>query len=859
MPLTDLLDELADPEEIISDEGLRDQADEAAALSIGTRPPGDGTDDPVTNITQGEGFDEIQNAVDDAEDGDTIQLNDPEFEEDLTINVTNLTIEASADTTIIGVVTIEASGVRIADCEFAPDESVDEIVSVATDANEVEIDGCSFSGTADAALIFEGDNGDVFDCNFEQVDLDNDEHVLVICGDDVSIQECVFLINSEVEAVLVEATDVDIKDCDFEAVEATVTRFIVVVEEVEGVNIIGCVFEGEIKHQAICLRGADSEIRDCDFEDVSKVSTETSIILVTGSHSSVKNCIFVVTDADGLDSVVLVENAEDVDIDDCDFKISDDNGITIKRFVFVRDTATNIYIIDCMFVGVVNTTIVEHNGSGDDSEIRNCEFDDVDLEGEATLIIRVNNVDIEEVDVRIVEIEIDDGFEVFSSISEAAAEADSGDEIVAEPGRYNEDVTLDLGISLFGPNRNSDESIETRDPEDDDDEAIIEGQVAIEGSDFNSDTEIGGVTVTQDDDDKPAVTANAEGSGSGITISDTIVNGSNSGPGIELYPDVDGFGVETVSVEDSLIQDTTQGVTAFDSVEEDDSMLTTFEIQNNIIENADTGIFARGTEHFLLDILNNFEDIEDNTFQNNHVGIELDLIDNSSLSDSLLNTALDNNEFIGTDPEIIPEPSDDPDIIVTENPDADLEFMTLSEIFDGDPSPADEVDASTILVEPGQYDEADNSDGGVFEIDQPGLTITSQAGPEETLVKNISSMEIGEQDITIEGIEFTAVDGEAPIFITADDTVLTNIEMSDFPGNGVLVGGDVDSVTIQDSVISGDDSGSGSDVEFETVVSFVNGDQPDSGSEIAHILFGDNNDIGTVRVGDDKFTPDGTM
>ena len=700
---------------VIGDETIRQRfvvsSEQITGQEAGVEPPDDA--DSVVNTTQDEGFNSIQGAINEANDGDTIQLNDEEFEEDLTIDVSNITIEAPTEVTVIGVVTIEVSGVRIEGCEFAPDDNVERIVFVADDAEGVELSDCSFSGAADVALIFEGDDGGVIDCDFEEVDVDDEEHVLIVRGNDVLIRACVFLVVTEVEAVVVEADNVDIEDCEFEAVDVTVTRFIVVIEDNENVSIVGCTFEGEVQFEVIVLDGTDSTVLDCNFEDITKIDTETSIILVTGDDSLVEGCVFLVENT--LEFVVFVDGADGVDIDDCDFETVE--GIAVDQFIFVNDASTNVIIVRCVFIGIVNVATIKHDGTGD-SEIRNCDFDAVELADGATLIIRVDDVTVE-VDDQIVEVQIGNEFELFSSLADAIEAAEEDTKVIVGPGTYlnNGSVNVDTpGLDIRGPLAGTPGDDDARAPDDPKREAIIDGEVFL----VNDDLTIDGLTLRE----KTMIEFGDDGGT--FELQNLVVDGTGLDPGIQAFI----FDEFDVSIQDNLIAEPERGIELSPTLE-DSELTDTVDVTNNTIKNA-------------------------------NVGIE---VDDEDVANEDLQTIRDENTFVDTTTEILPEPFD---AIVDGEGDEDDSFETVFGALENAGTGAD------IAVRPGVYSEDE-----FIAIDDRSISIQSTDGPEETTLETKFSVGIQADDVTIEGLEIVSGESAEVGLSVSDDTENATIRNND--------------------------------------------------------------------------------
>ena len=735
---------------VISDETIRQRFVVSSEQITGEEaevsdPPGDA--DRVFNATQDEGFDSIQDAIDEANDRDTIQLNDDTFEEDLTIDVENITIEALVDVTIIGVVTIEASGVRIEGCEFAPDADVEQIVFVAANADNVEIEDCSFSGTADIALVFEGDEGEVINCVFDDVDVT--EHILVVDGTDVEVSGCTFRVINEIEVVRVEAGGVEIDDCDFNAVDVVVERFIVVVDAVVNVIIRECDFAGEVEFEVVELRADDSRILDCNLEDVVKTNLTVSIIVVTGNNADVERCVFLVSEA--LESVVLVEDADGVDVDDCSFDT--DEAITVERFIIVRESATNVIIVRCTFAGSVSGTTIEHDGSGDDSEIRECEFGNVELDDDATLISRVDDVTVEEIDVQIIEIQFEDDVTVFTSLADAISAVEEGDEVIVQPGTYVTDTPISIStpdLDIRGPKADTpgdpDDS-NARSPDDPEVEAIVESPVIIEAADLA----LEGFSFQEN------VSADVIGSGS-VTIQNNIIDIDDEPPAVDIGLREGG---PSFTVEDNLLRNAQRGVNADVDDERIDTISDELLITGNTIEAADAGI---------------------------------ELIADDAIPDGTLTEVRDDNEFIDTEPAIIPEPGVEQQATLFDPPeDDDGQVFAGSEAIEDAIEEADE--GARIEVAPGTYEPSEF--GRIF-IEKQNLEIV---GPQEGTPGNADGRQPGdpETEAVIEGgFDILATTGTTVDGFSIEDRILGELTEDGEDGETIEIQNNIIEVDLDD-------------------------------------------------------------
>ena len=635
-------------------------------------PPPD-TDDPVVNIDQDEEFAAIQPAIDAAEAGDTINIDGGEFVEDLAITVSNLTIQTSALTTVVGSITVQASGVALEDLQIEADDIARQLVFVESGVSDVAIRRCSFEGIAEFALEFAGDEGEVIDCTFDEVSVTGD-HVLVVNGPDVVVRGCDFFVVDELEAVLVEAEGVEIDDCNFNAVDVVVERFIVIFEEVSNVLIDGCNFGGEVREEVVVLSGVGSEIVNCDFENVVKIDTDFSLILVAGEDARVDNCVFDISDE--LDVVVLV-NASGVEIDNCTFTTDD---VTVNRFITVLDSATNVIIVRCTFAGSVSDTTIEHAGSGEGSEIRDCDFDDVELEDGATLIIRVDDVTVEEVDVQIVEIQIQNDFAVFTSLEDAVNAAEPDTEVVVQPGVYEADLfDIDTqNLEIRGPKAGIPGDAAEREPADPETEAIIDGEVFLTRDDLIVD----GFTLRE------RTMVELGDPGGTFELRNLVVDGDGLDPGIQafIFDDFD------VSIQDNLITGSERGIELSPVL--DDSELT------------DT------------------VDVTDNTIEDAEIGIE---VDEEQVANEDLRTIRDGNTFVDTETEILPEPEVEQQATLFDPPEDEDDVQ----VFTGSEAIEDAIEEATedarIEVAPGEY-EATGDDSDSIDIEVPNLEL---AGPQE--------------------------------------------------------------------------------------------------------------------------------
>ena len=90
-PTLEIVIEDEDTLEALEDAGLADRTEDAAAEITGG--PGTISPKPVVNVTQGTEHETIQSAVDDAEEGDTIEVKSGTYYESVDIDVDSLTLE----------------------------------------------------------------------------------------------------------------------------------------------------------------------------------------------------------------------------------------------------------------------------------------------------------------------------------------------------------------------------------------------------------------------------------------------------------------------------------------------------------------------------------------------------------------------------------------------------------------------------------------------------------------------------------------------------------------------------------------------------------------------------------------------
>ena len=595
-----LLDQLlgdVDAEDVFNDATVRTRFNTAAVritdadVDPAPEPPETGLEEGEVELQQDDteneifdGEDPITDALDAADGGDTILVGPGTFEETVIIETTNISLECVSpeETTIVGRIKIQAASVSIRNFEIVKEDDVDTVVTVT--------------------------------------------------GDTVEIIGCVFVITTTVEAVIKveDASNVEIDGCEFEADDITVERFIFVAETADTVEIDGCTFVGEVKLEVIVLNADNSSIIDCDFSEIIKTDLEVELIIVSGDGITVRGCVFVITES--VERIIVVDEGEDINVEDCEFEA---DNVTVERFILVRQVAVNVRIVRCVFVGSVSVTTIEHNGGGD-SEVRDCEFDDVEPEDEATLIIRIDDVEIVEVDVTLVEIQVDGDVRVFESIQAAVDVADPGDTVFVGPGEYSERVDVRKEIELLGPNS------ETPGVADRTEEATLSGGNIVT---LDNDVTVAGFRFEQSQ-------LIVERQFNSVEIRNNVFEPAQD-TALQLFiPD-------QVTLTGNLIEGSGNGDGVFVSINDFE---VTVEISDNVVRNMDTGIEAQAPdgEFFVQpddpEILAESAAVPifNNEIQGNNLGVKLAVDDGADPSDSAIGQIHENNTFENNTTDIEP-------------------------------------------------------------------------------------------------------------------------------------------------------------------------------------------------------------
>ena len=594
-----LLDQLldgVDAEDIFGDVTVRTRFDTAAVRITGTdvdpapEPPETGLDEGEVELQRDDaeneifdGEDPITEALNTATAGDTILVGPGTFEETLVIETADIRLECVSpeETTIVGRIEIRAASVSIRNFEITEGDDVDTVITVTADT--VEIIGC------------------------------------------------VFVVTTTIEAVIQieDGSDVDIEDCEFEADGVTVDRFIFITETADTVEIDGCSFVGEVKLEVIVLNADDSSIIDCDFSEVTKADLRVELIVVSGDGTTVRGCVFVITES--VERIIVVDGGEDIDIEDCDFEAVD---TTVERFILVRQAAVDVRIVRCVFVGSVSVTTIEHNGGGD-SEVRNCEFDDVEPEDDATLIIRIEDVDVVEVDVTLVEIQVDGDVRAFESIQAAVDVADPEDTVFVGPGEYSEFVQISKKIELLGPNSGT-PGVANRT-----EEATLLGDILV----LNDDVTVAGFRFEQSQ-------LIVEEQFNSVEIRNNVFKPAQD-TALQL------FDPEQVTLTGNLIEGSGNGDGVFVSINDFD---VTVEISDNVVRNMDTGIEAQAPDGESFVQPDDPEELAEsaavpifnNEIQGNNLGVKLAVDDGADPSDFAIGQIHENNTFENNTTDIEP-------------------------------------------------------------------------------------------------------------------------------------------------------------------------------------------------------------
>jgi hypothetical protein len=134
---------------------------------------------PVQNTTQNENYATVQGAIDDATDGDTIQLDPGTYEENIVVDVPNLTLQSAGDHTDTA---LQTSG------------GANEIVLVGVDG--VTLSGLTFRSTGSGhshlvTTIGSGTGPTIEDCLFDGFSTSDTAHGLLV-GSNTTVNHCTF-------------------------------------------------------------------------------------------------------------------------------------------------------------------------------------------------------------------------------------------------------------------------------------------------------------------------------------------------------------------------------------------------------------------------------------------------------------------------------------------------------------------------------------------------------------------------------------------------------------------------------------------------------------------------------------------
>ncbi|MBR4448559.1 hypothetical protein [Methanobrevibacter sp.] len=204
----------------------------------------------------------IQEAIDSANDGDTIILNGTfELESEVKINKT-LNITGEGDGASIKYYAFALSKKRL----FNIDSSTSNVV-----LNNLKFIEANYNGFG-GAVLFEGDNGIINNCVFDRN----------IAGGSYS------------GAVLVTGQNCNITNCVFKANRADQYGGAVVIDG-DNSNVINCTFNDNRADQyggAVVLGGLHSSVIGCTFENNYAVGSKGGAIVVRGSENRIYNCRF---------------------------------------------------------------------------------------------------------------------------------------------------------------------------------------------------------------------------------------------------------------------------------------------------------------------------------------------------------------------------------------------------------------------------------------------------------------------------------------------------------------------------------------------------------------------------------------
>jgi hypothetical protein len=181
------------------------------------------------------------------------------------------------DTEIKNVIDVlNGSTITVSGCTFETDGDVTitRYIFVHGDAEDVRIEGCTFSGKAEKQVILlRADGSQIVDCNFEDIIKINVEFELIkIDARNIDISGCIFLISRqslEQAILIVEGSkNIDIDECEFGTDEdVSIERFILVESGVINANVTLCIFTGTVEIVVIVHNGT-GEIDDCKFEGI---------------------------------------------------------------------------------------------------------------------------------------------------------------------------------------------------------------------------------------------------------------------------------------------------------------------------------------------------------------------------------------------------------------------------------------------------------------------------------------------------------------------------------------------------------------------------------------------------------------
>ena len=253
------------------------------------------TDGVIHHVTP---KDDIQQAVDLANAGDTILLNGTfTIENEIKINKT-LNIVGDGDGAELKVSTLISNRPRI----FNIDSMASNVILSNLKCSYYRCNSCG------GAVLWQGNNGLVKNCEFISGDyIGTYGAAIVIRGDNCNIEECTFTKNTADlygGAVVVEGDNCNISNCNFNENRANQYGGAVVLSGSNGI-IMNCNFNANHaakKGGAVVVNGTDNKITNCNF---------------TGNYVSDSANI-----SDNLGGGAIFSDCDTLTIDDCNFTMN---------------------------------------------------------------------------------------------------------------------------------------------------------------------------------------------------------------------------------------------------------------------------------------------------------------------------------------------------------------------------------------------------------------------------------------------------------------------------------------------------------------------------------------------------------